>query len=173
VRTQGDPLDFTAAARRTVRSLDSEIPLSPVASLGGAIAQTRFFFGIFGVMFTIFGVVALFLATVGLYGVLSFSVNQRKREVGLRVALGATPANVVGLVMRQGFRQLALGLGLGVVMAFGLARMISLLLYDVGAADPTVFVVIVLVLAVTGLLASFVPACRATRVDPTVAMRAE
>ena len=173
VRTQGDPLDFTATARRTVRSLNSEIPLSQVASLGGAIAQTQFFFGIFGVMFTIFGVVALFLATVGLYGVLSFSVNQRKREVGLRVALGATPTNVVGLVMRQGFRQLALGLGLGVVMAFGLARMISLLLYDVGAADPTVFVVIVLVLAVTGLLASFVPARRATRVDPTVAMRAE
>jgi predicted permease len=173
VRTQGDPLEFTAAARRTVRSLDAEIPLSQVASLGGSIDQTQFFFGIFGVMFTIFGGVALFLATVGLYGVLSFSVNQRKREVGLRVALGATPARVVGLVMRQGFRQRAVGLGIGVAMAFGLARMISLLLFDVGAADPTVFVVIVLVLAATGLLASFMPARRATRVDPTVAMRAE
>ncbi|MCZ6918370.1 MAG: ABC transporter permease [Gemmatimonadetes bacterium] len=173
VRTQGDPLDFTAAARRAVRSLDAEIPLSQVASLADTIGQAQFFFQIFGVMFTIFGGVALFLATVGLYGVLSFSVNQRTHEVGLRIALGATSANVMGLVMRQGFRQLALGLGVGVVMAFGLARMISLLLYDVAAADATVFVAIVVVLAATGLLASFLPARRATRVDPTVAMRAE
>ena len=124
-------------------------------------------------MFTIFGVVALFLATIGLYGVLSFQVNQRTREVGLRVALGATPARVLRLVMQQGMKQLAVGMAIGVVMAFGLARMLSSLLFEVGAADPTVFVGIVAVLAVTGMVASFLPALRATRVDPTVAMRAE
>ena len=173
VRTQGDPLEFTASAQRVVASLDANLPLSLPTSLGDAIRQAQSFFTIFGVMFTIFGGVALFLATIGLYGVLSFQVNQRTREMGLRVALGATPARVLRLVMRQGMNQLAVGIAIGVVMAFGLARMLSLLLFEVGAADPTVFVGIVAVLAVTGMVASFLPALRATRVDPTVAMRAE
>ena len=173
VRTQGDPLEFTASAQRVVASLDANLPLSFPRSLGDTIRQAEAFFTIFGVMFTIFGAVALFLATIGLYGVLSFQVNQRTREVGLRVALGATPARVLRLVMWQGMKQLAVGMAIGVVMALGLARMLSLLLFEVGAADPTVFVGIVVVLAVTGMVASFLPALRATRVDPTVAMRAE
>ena len=104
---------------------------------------------------------------------LSFQVNQRTREVGLRVALGATPARVLRLVMQQGMKQLALGMAIGVVMAYGLGRLLSLLLFEVGAADPTVFVTIVVVLAATGMLASLLPALRATRGDPTVAIRAE
>jgi putative ABC transport system permease protein len=173
VRTQGPALEFTDDARRVVSSLDPHLPISQSFSMGQMIDQTQTFFGVFGIIFTVFGGVALFLATVGLYGVLSFSVNQRTHEVGLRVALGATPGNVVRLVMRQGFTQLAIGLVVGVGMAFGLARMLSLVLYDVGAADPMVFGGIVVVLTVTGLIAAFIPARRATRVDPTVAMRAE
>jgi predicted permease len=173
VRTRGDPLEFTASAQRVVASLDPNLPLGLPTSLGETIRQAQSFFTIFGVMFTIFGGAALFLATVGLYGVLSFQVNQRTREVGLRVALGASPARVLHLVMRQGIKQLAVGMTIGVVLAFGLARMLSLLLYEVGAADPPVFIVIVVVLAVTGMVASFLPALRATRADPTVAMRAE
>jgi predicted permease len=173
VRTQGEPLDFTGSARRVLASLDPNLPMSQVDTLAETIRQAQAFFTIFGIMFTIFGGVALFLATVGLYGVLSFNVNQRTHEVGLRVALGATPARVIRLVMRQGLKHLAVGIVIGVPMAFGLARMISLLLYDVGAADPTVFAGIVGVLMAIGLLASFLPARRATRVSPTVAMRAE
>ena len=173
VRTQGPALEFTDDARRIVASLDPHLPISQTFSLGQVIDQTQTFFGVFGIIFTVFGGVALFLATLGLYGVLSFSVNQRTHEVGLRVALGATPANVVRLVMRQGFTQLGLGLTIGVGLAFALARMLSLVLYDVGAADPTVFGGIIVVLTVTGLIAAYIPARRATRVDPTVAMRAE
>jgi predicted permease len=173
VHTRGDPLDFTAAARRVVTSLDANLPLAQVNTLGETIRQAQTFFTIFGVMFTIFGGVALFLATVGLYGVLSFSVNQRTHEMGLRAALGATPKDVIRLVMRQGLKQLTVGMALGVALALGLARMISLLLYDVGSADPVVFAGIVVVLLAAGMFASFLPARRATRVSPTVAMRAE
>jgi predicted permease len=173
VRTQGDPLEFTASAQRVVASLDANLPLSFPTSLAEGIRLGQSFFTIFGVMFMIFGGVALFLATVGLYGVLSFQVNQRTHEVGLRVALGATPSRVMRLVMGQGMKQLAVGMAIGVVLAFGLARMLSLLLFEVGAADPAVFVTIVVVLTVTGMVASFLPARRATQVDPTVAMRAE
>ena len=173
VRTQGDPIEFTASAQRVVASLDANLPLSFPTSLAEGIRLGQSFFTIFGVMFMIFGGVALFLATVGLYGVLSFQVNQRTHEVGLRVALGATPGRVLRLVMRQGMKQLAVGMAIGVVMAYGLGRLLSLLLFEVGAADPTVFVGIVVVLGATGMVASFLPALRATRVDPTVAMRAE
>ena len=173
VRVQGDPLDFTTAARRVTAEIDADIPLSQVASLDGAIGSSQIFFKVFGVMFTIFGAVALFLATIGLYGVLSFSVNQRKHEVGLRVALGASPNQVVRLMMRQGLGQLGIGMAVGGVLSFGLARLLSLVLYDVGAADPMVFGGIAVVLVATGFLASFIPARRATRVDPTIAMRAE
>ena len=124
-------------------------------------------------MFTIFGAVALFLATVGLYGVLSFSVNQRTREVGLRIALGASPGKVMALVMRQGLTQLGVGMAIGVVMAMGLARLLSVLLYDVASSDMSVLLGVGSVLTVTGILACLVPARRATRVDPMVAMRVE
>ena len=173
VRTRGDALELTKAVRETVAGIDDNLPISAISTLGAAIRSGQSFFTIFGVMFTIFGGVALFLATVGLYGVLSFSVNQRTHEVGLRVALGATPARVVRLIMRQGFIQLGIGVALGLVFAFGLGRMISLLLYDVAPTDPAVYAGIVSVLVGTGVIACLIPARRATRVDPMVAMRAE
>ena len=172
-RTQGNPLDLTETIRRVVASIDGDIPVSQVTTLQQAIDDAQWFFTIFGVMFTIFGAVALFLATVGLYGVLSFSVNQRTREVGLRIALGASPGKVMALVMRQGLTQLGVGMAIGVVMAMGLARLLSVLLYDVASSDMSVLLGVGGVLTVTGILACLVPARRATRVVPMVAMRVE
>ena len=173
LRTRGDPLAHTASVRSTIAEMDSELPLSQVNTLAESIRQGQFFFGIFGAMFTIFGGVALFLATVGLYGVLSFTVNQRTHEVGLRVALGASPGRVVRQVMRQGMMQLGLGMVIGAGIAVVLGRGISVILFDVAATDVTVFLSIIGVLTVTGFVACLLPARRATRVDPMVAMRAE
>ena len=171
--TQGDPLELTEAVRIVVASLDGDIPVSQITTLRQAIDDAQWFFTMFGVMFTVFGGVALFLATVGLYGVLSFTVNQRTREVGLRIALGASPGKVVRLVMRQGLTQLGVGMAIGVVMAMGLARLLSVLLYDVASSDLSVLLGVGGVLFVTGVLACLLPARRATRVDPMVAMRVE
>ncbi len=173
VRASGDPLELGDGVRAAVSSIDADLPVSGMNTLSSAIDNTQQFLRIFGTMFTIFGAAALFLATVGRYGVLAFSVSQRTHEVGLRVALGAAPGDVLRLVMRQGMRQLAVGTVLGLVLAVGLGRLMSFVLFQVQPADPVVFGGIVVILTATGLLASYLPARRATRVDPLVAMRSE
>ncbi len=173
VRSSGDPLELADGVRRAVTSVDADLPVSGVSTLTAAVENTQQFLRIFGTMFTVFGAAALFLATVGLYGVLAFSVSQRTHEVGLRVALGAAPGDVLRLVMRQGMQQLAVGTVLGLVLAVGLGRLLSFVLFQVQPADPVVFGGIVVILTATGLLASYLPARRATRVDPLVAMRSE
>jgi ABC-type antimicrobial peptide transport system permease subunit len=131
------------------------------------------FYIVFGTLFIAFGAAALFMATVGLYGVLAFSVNRRMRELGIRMALGANARDVIRLVVKQGGIQLAVGLALGIVMAYGLTRIIALLMFEVTPQDPPVFTIVVIVIAVAGLLASLVPARRATGVNPIVALRYE
>jgi len=128
------------------------------------------FFGIFGTMFTVFGGAALFLAAVGLYGVLSFSVNQRRRELDVRMALGATRGRVVRRVLGEAAGQLGLGAAIGVALSFALGRGLAFILFEVEAMDATVLIGVVGILTLTGLLACVVPATRATRVDPAVAM---
>ena len=173
VRASGDPLELTDAVRKTVAAIDADLPISGESTLRAAIDATQQFIGIFSVMFTIFGAAALFLATVGLYGVLAFSVSQRTHEVGLRVALGAAPGDVTRLVLRQGMRQLVVGTGIGLVLAVKLGRLMSFVLYQVEPLDQVVFGGIAVILIATGLVASYLPARRATRVDPLVAMRSE
>lgn len=113
------------------------------------------------------------MATVGLYGVLSFSVSRRMKEMGIRMALGATGRDVIRLVLRQGGRQLAVGLSLGLLAAFGLTRVVGILMFEVAPRDPPVFTMVVLVITATGLLASLVPARRAMRAEPVTALRYE
>ncbi len=137
--------------------------------IGESVAQPR----LQAVLLNVFGGVALLLAACGVYGVLAFMVAQRQRELGIRFALGAQKGEVHSLVLRQGMRLALLGIGCGVVMAVGLMRGLRGVLYEVAPADPVTFAGAVLVLALTALLASWVPARRAARVDPMVALRSE
>ena len=171
VHTRGDPLQFTARAREIVAELDSNLPISQVSTLATTIDNGAVFFTIFGVMFSIFGAAALFLASVGLYGVLSFSVNQRQHELGLRVALGASRAQVVRLVLGQAGMQLALGMVLGIGFSLVLIRGLSFVLFGVSAAEWGVFIIVTSLLLVTAFVACIMPTRRATRVDPMVAMQ--
>jgi ABC-type antimicrobial peptide transport system permease subunit len=144
-----------------------------VKSLASAIAGQTWFYNVFGIVFMVFGFVALFLASVGLYGVMAFSVGRRTREVGIRIALGAQRRSVLGLILRQGFVQIVLGLVLGLSLAAGLSQLLALLLFEVEPRDPAVFAGVIVTLCLTGVLACLVPARRATRVDPMVAFRSE
>jgi ABC-type antimicrobial peptide transport system permease subunit len=138
-----------------------------------AIARNLWHIRVFGGLFMVFGVVALFLAGIGLYAVMAFSVSRRAREVGIRIALGARTSHVLRLVFRQGIIQLGIGLTLGLALAAGVSRLVAGVLFEVQPRDPVTFAAVVGVLTLAGLLACYIPARRAARVDPLSAMRAE
>ena len=169
----GDALAMTGDVRGAVRRFDNDLPIYDVFSQAEVIDREIWFYGVFGVVFIVFGAAALFMASVGLYGVLSFAVSRRTQEMGIRMALGAGSREVVRLVARQGAGQLAIGLGIGLALAFGVTRMIGLLMYDVDPQDPTVFAAVVGLIVVVGMAAAVFPARRATSVDPVVALRAD
>ena len=169
----GDAMALTGSVREAVRALNPNLPIFEVDSMQGAIHQASWFFYVFGTLFIAFGAAALFMATVGLYGVLSFSVSRRTREMGIRMALGAKGRDVIRLVLEQGGKQIAAGLLFGLLAAYGLTRVIGILMFEVTARDPAVFVGVILIIAAVGILASLVPARRATRTQPTVALRHE
>ncbi len=171
VAGRGSPQQLAAPIREAVANLDPSLPVYELASMDRVIQLNTWAFGLFGALFTIFGVVALFLATVGLYGVMAFSVSQRRQEIGVRMALGAAPRDVIALVMQQGAVQLAVGLIAGLGLGWLMARPLAVILYGVNPTDPVVYGAIVVTLLGAGLLASFIPARAATRCDPVSAMR--
>jgi predicted permease len=171
VRTRGEPLAFAPALRQEVLAVDPDLPLYWVRPMTDVIHEQTWFYWVFGTLFTIFGSVALLLASVGLYGVMSFAVRRRTAEVGIRMALGASSGEVLGLVIRQGLVQLGIGLALGLLMARGLASLLQAILYQVEPTDATTFTAIAGTLLAVGLLACLVPALRAARVDPMIALR--
>jgi putative ABC transport system permease protein len=124
-------------------------------------------------LFSVFGAAALLLAVIGIYGVKSYVVSRRTREIGIRMALGATPPNVLWLVVREGLTLTAAGIGIGLVLAWGVAKALSGMLYEVSALDPIVFAVAPIVLGAAAMAASYLPAGRATRVPPQMALRSE
>ena len=173
IRTQGDPLSFSQMLREEVMAIDGDLPLYWMRTMAGGIEEETWFYWVFGALFMVFGLVALVLASVGLYGVMSFAVRRRTHEVGIRMALGAESRRVLGLVIRQGLFQLGLGLVLGMLLARLLANLMQMVLYQVEPTDATTFASIVATLLATGLLACFLPALRASRVDPMIALRTQ
>ena len=174
VRTAGSsPLVIAPDVRRAVATLDSELPIYNVVSVAGAIEDATWFYDVFGTLFIVFGAAALFLASVGLYGVLSFSVSRRTREIGVRMALGAESGGVLRLVLKQGLIQVAIGLTIGMAMAYGLSNVVAFLMFQVDPRDPSVFGAVAAMIILVGTLASFIPAWRATTVAPMDALRSE
>ena len=172
MRTAGDPASVIASARKTVRDLDPDVPPSTSSFTTIFAASTsgrRFNLVLFG----IFAGTALLLAIAGIYGVLAYSVARRTREMGVRMALGATAANVMRLVLGQAAVTTGIGVALGLAGSFILMRSLQSMLYEVGAADPLTFAVVALLLLIVALLAAYLPARRATKVDPNVALRYE
>lgn len=172
-RATGSPMALADPIRSEVNALNPDLPTYWPMTLDQAIAEPLWFVRVFGTMFMAFGFVALFLASIGLYAVMSFSVSRREREVGIRMALGASAAHVLRLILNGGVRQLAIGLVLGLLLAAAIARVMTVILFDVKPLDPVVFGGVALVLAATGALACLIPARRAARVDPSDAMRSE
>ncbi|MFN0107534.1 MAG: ABC transporter permease [Blastocatellia bacterium] len=173
VRAKNDPRSLVGALQHEVSSLDKNVPLYRPKTLeqylGVAVSQPKFN----ALLLTLFAGLALLLTAIGLYGVMAYSVMQRTQEIGVRIALGAQNSDVLKMVLRQGLRLTVIGLAVGLGAAFGLTRLMSALLYGVSANDPLTFVAIALLLTFVGLLACWIPARRATKVDPMIALRCE
>jgi putative ABC transport system permease protein len=173
LRTNVPPLNLVDGATRAVWASDPEQSVFNVTTMETRIADTVWQRRLSGTLFLVFAALALALAAIGIYGVMSYAVSQRKREIGIRMALGAQPKDVLRMIVGQGARLIALGLGIGFVVALIGSRLIHSLLYGISSADPLVYVSVLAVLTAVALLACWLPARRATRVDPLQALRQE
>jgi predicted permease len=171
VRTTGDPVKLAAALRREVATFDRNLPVSNVMTLEAVVSEAQWRPRFNMLLITIFAAAALALAVVGIFGVISYAVAQRTREIGIRMALGAKPGDVLSLVVKQGARLALTGVAIGLVLAAALAPAMASLLYGIRATDPVAFGSVSLVLLVAALAASYIPARRAAKVDPVESMR--
>jgi ABC-type antimicrobial peptide transport system permease subunit len=171
VRSEGDPAGLLATVQRTVRELDTRIDVSDVRTIETVIGQSLFGATIGVGLLTLFGFISLALASLGLYGAVAHSVSQRRREIGVRMALGARHSSVVSLVLRQGLAPVAIGMALGVVASLGVGLALSGVLFGVEPADPLSLAGALAALGVASAAACLLPARRASCIDPLLALR--
>jgi putative ABC transport system permease protein len=173
VRTEGDPAKALPAIRQRLSELDREMPMSNVRTMDDWVSNNAAQPRLNTVLLEVFAGVALLIAAIGIYGVLSYAVNQRTQEIGVRMALGAQRRDVLALVIREGMTMAMAGIGAGLIGAVGVSRALASLLFGMQARDPATFAVVAAILTVVAVAACCVPAWRATRVDPVVALRNE
>ena len=173
VHANGDPAAFAGVLRRMMRAQAPDVPLTEVRSMHDAIKFAVWTQRLFGSLMAVFAVLALVIAAVGLYGVMAYSVAQRTQEIGIRMALGAQTRDVVNLVVGQALRLTLIGTGIGFAAAYALTRGMTSVLFGVSSTDPPTYLGVVLILALSSVLAAWVPAHRATRVDPMRALRCD
>jgi ABC-type antimicrobial peptide transport system permease subunit len=171
VRAAGEPDAVLGTVRRELQQIEPTMPLLNVNTYRSILATSLWAPRMGASLLTIFGVLALLLASVGLYGVMAYSVNQRTREIGIRMALGAEALQVRGMIVRQGLSLAAGGVILGVAGAFGLSRLVTRLLFGITGADPFTFALVPIVLLAVAVIATAFPAWKASRVDPVIALR--
>jgi putative ABC transport system permease protein len=171
VRSSTDPAALAASVRQAVKAVDPEVPVYSVRTLAEIVSDRTAQRRLAVMLITVFAAVALLLAAVGIYGVMSYAVAQRTQEIGIRMALGAERRDILRMVLRHGSLMAAAGIAVGLTVALGLARLITSLLFQVSATDPPTFSVVPVVLIAVALVACYIPARRATRVDPLVALR--
>src|SRR5260370_13114300 len=173
VRTTGNPLVLSQALRQAVAATDPLVPTGAVRSMDQVLSHSLALRSFMMLLLSIFGGLALVLATVGIYGVISYAVSQRTREIGVRMALGARPADVLRMILTEGLKLVAAGVVIGVAAALMLTRLLEGMVYGVRVRDPLIFVLVNLLMVAVSLAACYVPARRATRIDPLVALRYE
>ena len=173
VRATANPESLAGAVRSKVREMDADLPVTKVMTMEDVVAQSIWQPRLYSILFGVFASVALLLATVGIYGVMSYTVSTRTREFGLRMALGAQSGDLIRLILGQGMRLAFLGVAVGLLGAFALTRLLKNLLFEVTVTDPLTFALITGLLTLVALVACWLPARRATKVDPLVALRYE
>ena len=173
VRTIGAPESVMETVRKQIQALEPNLPLTNVQTMREQLDQALFAPRMGAALLGLFGVLALALAGIGIYGVMAYAVTQRSQEIGIRMALGAARPEIVRMVVRQGMSLAVMGLVVGGVASVALSRLVAGLLFGVSATDPTVFAIVSLILAAVAFIACYVPARRATRIDPLTALRSE
>ena len=173
VRSTANSTAATSAVRALVQNIDQDLPLSDVRTLAAAVERQQWYIRVFGTLFGVFALIALLMASVGIYAVIAQATSSRTQEIGVRKALGATSGNILGLVLKRGMTQLTGGLLLGLAAAFPAARLMASLPLRVSPSDPTILITVSLILTAVGLFACWLPARRAAALNPIKAIRYE
>jgi len=173
IRTHGNPTALTPVVRQLIQRRDPDLPFYEASTLSAAISKALWEQRLYAWMMAGYSFIALVIAAIGIYGVMAYRVAQRTQEIGIRMALGAPQGAVLRMVVGQGVRLTVVGLAIGLAAALGVTRLMASILFGVNPSDPPTFASVAMILAASALLASWVPAWRASRVDPMVALRHE